>query len=80
MPTVQVQGPPAPSSQATSTPSLIRLYCVIEGEGLVFGVDISAQDNVSDLKKKIQIERAKSILRDTDPHSLELWKVSIMDE
>ena len=82
-PTVQVQGPPGPSSQATtpSRPPLnLRLCCVIEDEGLVFPVDIPTQGDVVDLKKKIQSERAMGILRDTDPHSLELWKVSIMDE
>src|SRR5438309_1788558 len=83
-PTVEVQGPPGTSSQATSTPCMpssnLRLCCAIEGEGLVFPVDIQTQDDVVDLKKKIQSERARGILRGIDPHSLELWKVSIMDE
>jgi hypothetical protein len=62
-------------------PSLnLRLCCVIEGEGLVFPVDIPTQDDVVDLKKKIQSERAKDTLQDVDHHTLELWKVPIMDE
>ncbi len=82
--TVQVQGPLGSSSQATSTSSMpslnLRLCCVIEGEGLIFPVDIPAQADVVDLKKKIQSERAMSTLRGVDPHTLELWKVSIMNE
>jgi hypothetical protein len=35
---------------------------------------------VSDLKKEIQRERAMGILKDIDPHILELWKVSAIDE
>jgi hypothetical protein len=83
-PTVEVQGLPGPSSQATSTPSMpslkLRLCCVIDGEGLVFPVDIPTQVDVVDLKKEIQSERAQDILQDVGPHTLELWKVPIMDE
>ena len=56
MHTVQVQGPPGPSSQVTSTSSMpssnLRLCCIIEGEGLVFPVDIPTQVDVVDLKRK----------------------------
>ena len=62
-------------------PSLnLHLFCVIEGEGLLFPVDIPAQADVSDLKKEIQSERALSSLQGIDPHTLELWKVCIMNE
>jgi hypothetical protein len=62
-------------------PSLnLRLCCAIEGEGLVFPVDIPAQADVVDLKKKIQSERAMDTLQDVCPHILELWKVSTHHE
>ena len=81
---VQVQGPPGPSSQATSNPSVpplnLCLSCVIVGEELVFPVDIPTRDHVVDLKKKIQKERADDTLQGVGPHTLELWKVPIMDE
>jgi len=35
---------------------------------------------VSELKKAIQREREMSILKGIDPHKLELWKVSTIDE
>jgi hypothetical protein len=63
-PTVQVQAqdPPGRPSQATSIPSMpslnLRLCCVIEGERIIFPVDITVQADVVDLKKKIQSERA----------------------
>ena len=63
-----------------SLPENLRLCCVIEGENLAFTVDISAQADVVDLKKKIQSERAMDILQGVGPHILELWKVCIVDE
>jgi len=70
------QGPSGPSSM----PSLnLRLFCIIEGEKRLFPVDIPAQADVSDLKKKIQNERALSTLQGVDPHILELWKVCIIN-
>jgi len=35
---------------------------------------------VSDFKIKIQRERAMGILKDVDPHMLEMWQVSVIDE
>ena len=61
-------------------PLNLRLCCVIEGEEIVFPVDIPAQADIVDLKKEIQSERAKDTLQDVGPHTLELWKVPIMDE
>lgn len=57
--------------------SPLRLFCVVEGEKpqAVFPIDVLVQDDVADLKKKVQIERTWSILRNVDPHTLELWKV-----
>ena len=52
--------------------SFHRLCCVIEDEGLVFPVDILAQADIVDLKKKIQSERAMSTLQGIDPHSLKV--------
>ncbi len=60
--------------------SLLRLCCVIEDENLVFLVDVPAQADVVDLKKKIQSERALDTLQGVGPHILELWKVCIVDE
>ncbi len=57
-----------------------RLNCLIEGENTVFPVTAVCDDEFSDLKKSIQKERARSRLKDIDPHTLELWKVSAIDE
>ena len=59
--------------------SLLRLCCIIEGEKLVFPVDVPAQADVVDLKKAIQSERARGTLQGIDPHILELWKVCILN-
>jgi len=49
--------------------------CLIEGEFLV-----TVEDNyvVGAFKKVIQRER--SILKDVDPHTLELWKVNAIED
>jgi hypothetical protein len=57
-----------------------RLRCVIESESVVFSVEVSCHIEIGDLKKEIQRERAMSMLKDIDPHRLELWKVSAIDE
>jgi hypothetical protein len=56
-----------------------RLNCLIEGKSIVFLVTVGHDCVVSDLKKEIR-ERALDILKDIDPHTLELWKVSAIDE
>ncbi|KAF8340989.1 hypothetical protein F5887DRAFT_1062542 [Amanita rubescens] len=53
----------------------LRLKCLIEGEYIVFPVTAVCNDKVSDLKEVVQSERAQSILKDIDPHTLELWKL-----
>ena len=58
----------------------LRLKCLIEGEDIVFPVTVVRDDEVSDLKEKIQSKRALDSLKDVGPHTLELWKVSAIDE
>jgi hypothetical protein len=57
-----------------------RLYCLIEGESIIFLVTIGRDCVVSELKQEIQRERALDTLKNVDPHILELWKVSAIDE
>ena len=56
------------------------LNCLIEGESNVFVVRVWPEVVVSELKESIQSERAKDGIKDIDPHTLELWKVSAIDE
>ena len=58
----------------------LRLKCLIEGEDIVFPVTVVRDEEVSDLKEKIQSKRALDSLKDVGPHTLELWKVSAIDE
>ena len=53
-----------------------RLTCVIEGDSVAFPVTVGRGYLIAHLKKVIQTERAMDVLKDTDPHTLELWKVS----
>jgi hypothetical protein len=57
-----------------------RLNCLIEGESIVFVVTAGHDWMVSDLNEDVQRKRAMSILKDVDPHKLELWKVSVINE
>lgn len=57
-----------------------RLRCVIERESVVFTVTVPRDFEVGDLKKEIQRERALDTLKGVGPHTLELWKVSAVDE
>ena len=59
-----------------------RLRCVIEHEPepVVFTVEESCHIEIGDLKEVIQQKRALGILKDVGPHTLELWKVSAIDE
>jgi hypothetical protein len=57
-----------------------RLNCLIDVESIVFSVTVGRDYVVSELKKAIQREREMSILKGIDPHKLELWKVSTIDE
>ena len=54
--------------------------CVIEGENTAFVVTAGRDTKVSNLKKTIRGEREKSTLAGVDPHNLELWKVSAIDD
>ena len=56
------------------------LMCLIEGESNPFEVTVSRDHAVSVLKKMIAKERERGILKDVDPQTLELWKVSAIDE
>jgi hypothetical protein len=57
-----------------------RLNCLIEGESIIFPVTVERNWVVGDLKKEIKRERALGTLKDVDPHTLELWKVSVINE
>ena len=57
-----------------------KLNCLIEGEYTVFVVPVEKNDVVSELKEKIHGKRALDSLKDVSPHTLELWKVSAIDE
>ena len=58
----------------------VWLNRLIEDEYRVFRVNAGLNDAIDGLKKAIHSERALSILKDVDPHTLELWKVSAIDE
>ena len=47
---------------------------------MVFTVEESCRIEVEGLKEVIQRKRALSTLKDVDPHTLELWKVSTINE
>ena len=58
----------------------LQLNCLIEGESIVFVVPVERNNVFSDMKEKIQNERDKDSLKGIDPHTLELWKVSAIDD
>ena len=57
-----------------------KLTCLIEGESNPFSVTVSRDHAVSVLKEEIAKKRERDILKDVDPQTLELWKVSAIDE
>jgi hypothetical protein len=57
-----------------------RLNCLIDGESIVFLVTAGRECVVSELKKAIQEERAMDTLKNVGAHTLELWKVSVINE
>ncbi|KIL58918.1 hypothetical protein M378DRAFT_15183 [Amanita muscaria Koide BX008] len=65
---------PAKSAQRQSLMIPHQLNCLINGESIIFVVTIERDSVVSTLKEVIQSKRAMGILKDTDPHALELWK------
>ena len=56
------------------------LRCVIKSESVAFTVEVSYCIKIGDLKKEIQREQAMGILKEIDPHRLQLWKVSAINE
>ena len=56
------------------------LNCLIEGEFIIFVVTVGHNCVISDLKEEIQRERAMGTLKYVGPHTLEQWKVSVIDE
>ena len=68
------------SSSAPSQDGFRRLNCLIKSESIVFLVTVGRDCVVSELKKEIQKERALDTLKNVGPHTLELWKVSVIDE
>jgi len=61
-------------------PATHKFKCLIEGEAIVFPVTAVCNDEVSQLNKLIRSERALDSLKDVDPRTLKLWKVSVIDE
>ncbi len=55
-----------------------RLNCLIEGESIVFVVTVRRSSVVGELKEDVQREGAS--LKDVHPYTLELWKVSTIDD
>ena len=68
------------SSSGPSQDGLRRLNCLIKSESIVFLVTVGRDCVVSELKKAIKEKRALDTLKNVDPHVLELWKVSVIDE
>ena len=59
---------------------MLTLMCLIEGETIVFPVIAVRDGMVGELKELVQSKRALGRLKDIDPHTLELWKVSAIEE
>jgi hypothetical protein len=57
-----------------------RLRCLIEGESVVFTVEVERSTEFGVLKKVIQAERALDTLKNVGAHTLELWKVSAIHQ
>ncbi|KAH9140658.1 hypothetical protein LEN26_005263, partial [Aphanomyces euteiches] len=52
---------------------MLKLFCVVVGEGRPFSVKIDASETVDDLKKKIKEEKENTIR--CDPDALQLYCV-----
>jgi hypothetical protein len=68
-----------PDTPVLSNDKSRRFHCVIE-RLVVFTVIAPCNFEVGDLKKEIQKEQALDTLKDVGLHTLELWKVSAIDE
>ena len=64
----------------TSQEVLYDLNCLIDGESIVFPVAAKRDTKVGYLKEIIRSKRELDTLKDIGPHTLELWKVSAIDE
>ena len=73
-------GSPAGTSSAMPETQSRRLHCLIAGESIVFLAIMRCDYVVSEWKGVIQKERGLDTLKDVGPHTLELWKVSAIDE
>jgi Crinkler effector protein N-terminal domain len=67
------------TSSAPIQDSSRQLNCLINRESIVFVVTVGCDCVISGLKEEIQRKRAMGILKDVDPHTLELWKVNAID-
>ena len=56
-----------------------KLNCLIEGEFIVFLVTVEKDYAVDEFKRVIQDMRQQETLKDVDPPTLELWKVSAIE-
>jgi hypothetical protein len=70
-------GSPIGTSSAMPETQSRRLHCLIAGQSIVFLVIMGCDYVVSELKGVIQKERGLDM---KDVHTLELWKVSAIDE
>jgi hypothetical protein len=61
-------------------PPFRLLKCLIEGESIVFSVTADRDFQVSELKEVIQRKRELDTLKNEHPYTLELWKVSVIEE
>jgi hypothetical protein len=68
------------ATSVSSQDGSCQLNCLIKGESIIFLVTAGCNCMVSDLKEDVQRKEAMGILKDIDPHTLELWKVSAIDE
>jgi hypothetical protein len=57
-----------------------RLRCLIEGESVVFTVEVERSTEFGVLKKVIQAERGLDTLKNVGAHTLTLWQVSAIDD
>lgn len=55
-----------------------QLNCLIQGDCVVFPVRVECNLGVGGLKEVIQSKRAMGVLKDIDPHPMEVWKVRAM--
>src|SRR6266550_381781 len=71
--------PVTPHVPGQDGPPQLNLNCLIEGEYKVFKVTVEHDWEVNDLKEGIR-SKATRVLKDVDAYTLELWKVSAIDD